>query len=118
MGAMADSQVDTPLMKKMTQLRAKYRTKSPYRRRAVLCTQIVTHPMNRCGGVIRSVRARSLAANIIYDGYDPVEASVKNLFVEAVIDENGQVDRKFTEPYLAIAGKDEHNVIDPCPVAE
>ncbi len=68
--------------------------------------------------MISSVRARSLAASIIYDGYDPIEVSVNNLLVEAVIDENGQVDRKFAEPYPAIAGKDEHNLIDPCPVAE
>ncbi len=59
-----------------------------------------------------------MAANIIYDGYDPIEASVNNLLVEAVVDENGQVDRKFTEHYLATAGKHEHNLIDPCPVAE
>ncbi len=68
--------------------------------------------------MISSVSARNLAASIIYDGYDPIEASVNNLLVEAVIDENGQVDRKFAEHYLAIAGKDEHNLIDPCPVAE
>ena len=43
---------------------------------------------------------------------------MNNLLVEAAIDENGQADRKFTEHYLATAGKDEHNLIDPCPVAE
>ena len=59
-----------------------------------------------------------MAASIINDGYDPTEACVNNLLVEAAVDENGQVDRKFTEHYLATAGKDEHNFIDPCAVAE
>ena len=59
-----------------------------------------------------------MAAIIIYDGAYPIEVSVNNLLVEAVIDENGQVDRKFTEHYLATAGKHEHNLIDPCPVVE
>ena len=72
----------------MIQLRAKYRTKSPYRRRTVFCTQTVAVPMKRCGGMISSARARILAGGIIYDGYDPIEASVNNLFVEAVVDEN------------------------------
>ena len=79
----------------------------------MLCTQIMAHPMNMCGGEISSVRARSLATSIIYDGHDPIEASVNNLLVEAVVDENGQVDRKFTEHYLATAGKDEHNLSTP-----
>ena len=68
--------------------------------------------------MIRSVRARSLAESIINDGYHSAEACVNNLLVEAAVDENGQVDRKFTEHYLATAGKDEHNFIDPCAVAE
>ena len=68
--------------------------------------------------MITSVRARSLVASILHDGYDPTKACVNNLLVEAAVDENGQVDRKFTEHYLATAGKDEHNFIDPCAVAE
>ena len=68
--------------------------------------------------MIRSVRARSLVASIINDGYDPTKVFVDNLLVEAAVDENGQVDRKFTEHYLATAGKDEHNLFDPCAVAE
>ena len=84
----------------------------------MLCTQIVPHPKNRCGGIIRSARARSLAASILIDGYDPSEACFNNLLVEAAVDENGQVDRKFTEHYLATAGKDRHTLIDPCAVAE
>ena len=68
--------------------------------------------------MIGSARARNLAASIVVDGYDKVEACVNNLLIEARVDENGKVDRKFTEHYLAAAGKDEHNLIDPCAVAE
>ena len=58
--------------------------------------------------MVRSVRARSLAESIINDGYHSAEACCNNLLVEAAVDKNGQVDRKFTEHYLATAGKDEH----------
>ena len=68
--------------------------------------------------MLRSVRARSLAESIINDSYHSAEACCNNLLVEAAVDENGQADRKFTEHCLATAGKDEHNLIDPCAVAE
>ena len=78
----------------------------------MLCTQIVPHPKNRCGGIIRSARARSLAASILIDGYDPSEACFNNLLVEAAVDENGQVDRTSTEHVLATAGKDQDHFFD------
>ena len=59
-----------------------------------------------------------MAESIINDGYHSAKACCNNLLVEAAVDKNGQVDRKFTEHYLATAGKDEHNLIDPCAMAE
>ena len=39
--------------------------------------------------MITSSRCRDLVAEIVYDGYDPVEASVSNLLVEAAVDADG-----------------------------
>ena len=60
--------------------------------------------------MITSSRCRDLAAEIVYDGYDPVEASVSNLFVEAVV-VNGVVARTYTDHCLKHAGTDSGHFI-------
>ena len=61
--------------------------------------------------MIRSLRCKHLAANIVVDGYDKVEACVNNLLIEARGDENGQVDRKFTNHFNRTVGKDTDHYI-------
>ena len=115
---MSSGKPDSPVIKRMVCLRAKYIVKRGDPKGVVFCSKIVPHPKNRGGEMIASARSRQLAADILYDGYDPTEACVNNLLVEAAVDENGQVDRKFTEHFLAIAGKDQEHFFDPNVVAE
>ena len=112
--AMGIDTPDTPIIKQMVYLRGKYRKKDGAPTKVVHCELIVPHPGNRGGCMITSARCRDLCAEIVSDGYDPVEACVSNLLVEAAV-VNGVVDRTYTDHFVTHAGNDNGHFISMKP---
>ena len=72
---MTDDMPDTKIIKASLQYRAKYKSKRQAVKQNLMCWQIVPHPSNRGGDVIRTARTKGLAGEILEAGYDPVEGT-------------------------------------------
>ena len=96
----------TKVIKMTIAIRATYRLHGADDWTTLQCEDIVPHPKNRGGDVIRSARTRELGAQIFADGFDPSEASVNNLVVHAGRTDTGDIDPRFTNHFLENAGRD------------
>ena len=59
--------------------RAKYRIET---KRMITPWEIVPHPLNHGGEVVKSARTKQIIGMVLKSGYDPVEASVHNVVIE------------------------------------
>ena len=84
---------DRPIIKLSLYYRAKYTTKRQEPKQNLMCWQLVPHPSNRGGEVIRSTRTKALAGDIFEVGYDPVEGTVDSVSVEVKVDSRGVLRR-------------------------
>ena len=110
---MTDGVPDTKIIKASLQYRAKYKSKRQPDRQNLLCWQVVPHPSNRCGEVIRTARTKALAGDILEVGYSTCLATADLVAVE--IDEyaEGILSKKFSEHFNANAGADPDHYINP-----
>ena len=92
---------DNKLIKQSLAFRAKYRTKREDMAggmRNLYAWQIVPHPMSSMGGEpIRVSRTKALVEDILSNGYDPSEAHVDSVVVEAAVDGAGVPMKTFAE---------------------
>ena len=104
---------DTEIIKASLQYRAKYKSKRQPDRQNLLCWQVVPHPSNRCGEVIRAARTKALAGDILEVGYSTCLATADLVAVE--IDEyaEGIPSMKFSEHFNATAATDPDHYINP-----
>ena len=103
---MAGEVADNKLIKQSLAFRAKYRTKREGLAggvRNLYAWQIVPHPQAWGGEPIRSSRTKALAGDILAAGYDPSEATVGSVVVEAAVDGTGAPMKTFAEHFLANA---------------
>ena len=77
---------DSKVIKQSLAFRAKYKSKRNPPRMVLQCGQIVPHPKNRGGEPVRTLRTKTLAGDIVYNGYDPTEATVDSVVVEVGLD--------------------------------
>ena len=75
--------------------------------------QIVPHPQASGGVPIRSSRTKFLVEDILRNGYDPSEATVDSVVVEAAVDGAGVPMKTFAEHFLANAFLYQDHYIDP-----
>ena len=108
-----DGVPDTKIIKASLQYRAKYKSKRQPDRQNLLCWQVVPHPSNRCGEVIRTARTKALAGDILEAGYDPVEATLQLVAVEIDVDASGHPSTRFSEHFKKNAGMDPDHYYDP-----
>ena len=107
---------DTRLIKQSLALRAKYITKREDLAggmRNLYAWQIVPHPKAWGGEPIRSSWTKALAGDILYNGYDPREATVDSVVVEVAVDSTGAPMTTFAEHFHANAGLDPDHYNDP-----
>ena len=107
---------DTRLMKQASAFRAKYRTKREGLAGGMLncyAWQIIAHPQNMGPEPRRSSRTKALAEDILSNGYDPSEATVDSVVVEAAVDGTGAPMKTFAEHFLANAFFDPDHYNDP-----
>ena len=104
---------DTNIIKMALQFRAKYQTKRQEPKQNLKCWQVVPHPSNRGGEVIRSTRTRILAGDVVEAGYDPIEAVVDSVAVEIDVDASRGPSTKFNEHFAGNAGQDPDHYINP-----
>ena len=104
---MTDEVPDMRLIKQSLAFRAKYRTKREGLAggmRNLYAWQIVPHPMSSMGGEpIRVARTKALVEDILSNGYDPSEATVDSVVVEAAVDGAGVPMKTFAAHFLANA---------------
>ena len=108
-----DGVPDTKIIKESLQLRAKYMTKKQACKQLLRCTQVVPHPSNRGGEVIRTARTKALAGDILEAGYDPVEATLQLVAVEIDVDDSGQPSTRFSDHFKKNAAMDPDHYYDP-----
>ena len=72
---------DNDIIRQSIAYRSKYKTKRQPPRLVLSCLQIGTHPLNLGGDNIRSETAKSFAANICHEGYNPIEAELESVCV-------------------------------------
>ena len=77
---------DSKVIKASLAYRAKYKSKRHRPKMVLQSWQIVPHPKNRGGEPIRTLRTKTLAGDIVYNGYDPTEATVDSVVVEVGLD--------------------------------
>ena len=98
---------DNKLIKQSLAFRAKYKTKREGLAggmRNLYAWQIVPHPMSSMGGEpIRVSRTKALAGDILHNGYDPSEATVDSVVVEAAVDGTGAPMKTFAGHFHANA---------------
>ena len=104
---------DTKIIKESLQLRAKYTTKKQASKQNLRCVQVVPHPSNRGGEVIRTARTKALAGDILEAGYDPVEATLQLVAVEIDVDSSGHPTTRFSDHFKNNAGMDPDHYYDP-----
>ena len=104
---------DTKIIKESLQLRAKYMTKKQSCKQLLRCTQVVPHPSNRGGEVIRTARTKALAGDILEAGYDPVEATLQLVAVEIDVDASGHHSTSFSDHFKKNAAMDPDHYYDP-----
>ena len=93
---------DGRLIKQSLAFRAKYRTKRNDMvggMRNLHAWQIVPHPQAWGGEPIRSSWTKALAGDILYNGYDPSEATVDSVVVEVAVDGTGAPMKTFAEHF-------------------
>ena len=115
---MANEVPDTKVIKASLALRAKYQTKRQAPRQNLRCLQVVPHPKNRGGEPIRTARTKTLAGDILYNGYDPTEATVDSVVVEVDADGMGKPTRTFADHFQANVVFDPDQYIDRAAVIE
>ena len=94
---------DSKVIKASLAYRAKYKSKRHRPKMVLQSWQIVPHPKNRCGEPIRTLKTKTLAGDILYNGYDPSEATVDSVVVEVAVDGTGAPMKTFAEHFLANA---------------
>ena len=109
---MAAGMPDTKIIKLALHYRAKFQTKRQEPKQNLKCWQIVPHPSNRGGEVIRSTRTRILGGDIVEAGCDPTEAVVDSVAVEIDVDALGQPSNKFRDHFAVNAGLDPDHYIN------
>ena len=95
---------DTKIIKQSLQWRAKYKSKRQPSKQTLRCGQMEA---------IRSLRTKSLVAEILEFGYDPVEATVNSVAVEIDVDPSGCPSSKFSEHFNANTGSDPDHYSNP-----
>ena len=83
---MSDEGPNSKVIKASLAYRAKYKSKRHRPKMVLQSWQIVPHPKNRGGEPIRTLRTKTLAGDIVYNGYDPTEATVDSVVVEVCLD--------------------------------
>ena len=112
---------DTRVIKQSLAFRAKYRTKRKDLAggmRNLYAWQSVPHPQDRGGEPIRNSWTKALAGDILYNGYDPSEATVDSVVVEVAVDGSGAPMKNFSEHFHANVGLDTDHYNDPDVVIE
>ena len=104
---------DTKIIKQSLQYRAKYKTKRQPSRQTLMCWQLDPHPSNRGGEGVRALRTKVLVGDIIYAGYDSVEASVDAVAVEIDVDPSGCASSRFSDHFQANPGSDPDHDSNP-----
>ena len=110
---MADGSPDTKVIKKGLAYRAKYKSKRQAHKQNLMCSQVVPHPKNRGGDVIRTLRTKALVGDILDCGYDLVEATLDLVAVEIDLDDSGGASTKFSDHFKSSAGMDPDHYYDP-----
>ena len=110
---MADGLPDTKVIKAGLAYRAKYQSKRQANRQNLRCWQVVPHPKNRGGDVIRVVRTKCLTGDILNSGYCPTEATVDLVAVEIDLDDSGDPSMRFSDHFKSNAGMDPDHYNDP-----
>ena len=110
---MMDGVPDTKIIKASLQYRAKYKSKRQPDRQNLLCWQVVPHPSNRCGEVIRTARTKALAGYILEVGYNPGEANAHLVAMEIDEYSEGIPSMNFSEHFNATAATDPDHYINP-----
>ena len=104
---MAGEVPDNKLIKQSLAFRAKYKTKREGLAgglQNLYAWQIVPHPMSSMGWEPRRVsRTKALVEDILSNGYDPSEATVDSVVVEAAVDGTGVPMKTFAEHFHANA---------------
>ena len=109
---MANEVPDTKVIKLSLIYRAKYQTKRQAPKQNLRCTQVVPHPKNRGGDVIRVVRTKGLIGEILDSGYCSTEATVDLVAVEIDLDELGYASTRFSDHFRSNAGMDRDHYLD------
>ena len=109
---MADGVPDTKVIKLSLAYRAKYQTKRQAPRQNLRCLQVVPHPKNRGGDVIRVVRTKGLIGEILDSGYCSTEATVDLVAVEIDLDSSEAPSTKFSDHFRSNAGMDQDHYHD------
>ena len=104
---------DTKVIKAGLAYRAKYQTKRQAPRQNLRCLQVVPHPKNRGGDVIRVVRTKGLIGEFLDSGYCPTEATVDLVAVEIDLDSSEAPSTKFSDHFRSSAGMDPDHYYDP-----
>ena len=92
---------DSKVIKASLAYRGKYKSKRNPPRMVLQCGQIVPHPKARGGEPIRTTRTKTLAGDIVYNDYDPTEATVDSVVVEVAVDGRGAPMKTFAEHFHA-----------------
>ena len=108
-----DGVPDTKIIKASLQYRAKYKSKRQPDRQNLLCWEVVPHPSNRCGEVVRTARTKAFAGYILEAGCDPVEATLQLVAVEIDVDDSGQPSTRFSDHFKKNAAMDPDHDCDP-----
>ena len=110
---MSDGVLDLKIIMASLQYRAKYQSKRQAVKPNLMCDQLVPHPSNRGGEVIRTARTKALAGDILEAGYDPVEATLQLVAVEIDVDDSGQPSTRFSDHFKKNAAMDPDHYCDP-----
>ena len=104
---------DSKVIKASLAYRAKYKSKRHRPKMVLQSWQIVPHPKNRCGEPIRTLKTKTLAGDILYNGYDPTEATVDSVVVEVGLDASKKPLNDFRQHFHASQKFDTDHYYDP-----
>ena len=104
---------DSKVIKASLAYRAKYKSKRHRPKMVLQSWQIVPHPKNRCGEPIRTLKTKTLAGDILYNGYDPTEATVDSVVVEVGLDRSKKPLKTFSNHFHESQKFDTDHYYDP-----
>ena len=104
---------DSKVIKQSLAYRAKYKSKRHRPKMVLQSWQIVPHPKNRCGEPIRTLKTKTLAGDILYNGYDPTKATVDSVVVEVGLDRSKKPLNDFRQHFHESQKFDTDHYYDP-----